>query len=65
MMMVYCEVDWVELCCLIFGCMVVKWVMSIDYKVIGNLYFIILFVWFFIGGLLVLLIWVELFKLGL
>ncbi len=47
------------------GTTIVKWVTSTDHKVIGNLYFITSFAWFLIGGLMALLIRLELFSPGM
>ncbi len=43
----------------------VKWLASTDHKVIGNLYFISSFAFFLIGGVMALLIRLELFSPGL
>jgi cytochrome c oxidase subunit 1 len=47
------------------GTTVVKWLTTTDHKVIGNLYFFTSFVWFIIGGLMALLIRLELFQPGI
>jgi cytochrome c oxidase subunit I len=47
------------------GATVVKWLSSTDHKVIGNLYLITAMVFFGIGGLLALVIRLELFEPGL
>ncbi len=47
------------------GTTAVKWLTTTDHKVIGNLYFITSFVWFLIGGVMALLIRLELFQPGL
>ena len=47
------------------GTTAVKWLTTTDHKVIGNLYFITSFVWFLIGGLMALLIRLELFQPGI
>ena len=43
----------------------VKWITTTDHKVIGNLYFIVSFVWFLLGGVMALLIRSELAAPGL
>ncbi|HHU10122.1 MAG TPA: cytochrome c oxidase subunit I [Intrasporangiaceae bacterium] len=47
------------------GAQVVRWLTTTDHKVIGNLYFITSFVWFMLGGLLAVLIRIELWQPGL
>ena len=47
------------------GTTAVKWLTTTDHKVIGNLYFITSFVWFLIGGLMALIIRMELFQPGI
>ncbi|MGE9808006.1 MULTISPECIES: aa3-type cytochrome oxidase subunit I [unclassified Janibacter] len=47
------------------GTLAVKWLTTTDHKVIGNLYFITSFIFFLIGGLMALVIRLELFKPGL
>lgn len=47
------------------GSLVVKWLTSTDHKVIGNLYFISSFIFFLIGGIMALLIRLELWAPGL
>ena len=47
------------------GTTVVKWMTTTDHKVIGNLYFITSFIWFLLGGLMALVIRMELFSPGI
>ena len=47
------------------GSTFVKWITTTDHKVIGNLYFIASFIWFIIGGLMALVIRLELFEPGI
>ena len=47
------------------GSLVVKWLTSTDHKVIGNLYMITSFIWFLLGGLMALVIRLELWAPGL
>jgi cytochrome c oxidase subunit I len=47
------------------GATIVKWLSTTDHKVIGNLYLITAMVFFAVGGLLALLIRLELFEPGL
>jgi cytochrome c oxidase subunit I len=47
------------------GATIAKWLSSTDHKVIGNLYLITAMCFFFIGGLLALLIRLELFEPGM
>ena len=47
------------------GSLVVKWLTTTDHKVIGNLYFISSFIFFLIGGIMALLIRLELWAPGL
>src|SRR6187402_1585277 len=47
------------------GNILVKWITTTDHKVIGYLYLITSFVYFLIGGVLALVIRVELFTPGL
>ena len=61
----YREADWAVPARPTLGRTAVKWATSTDHKVIGNLYFITSFLWFMLGGLLALLIRVELFSPGI
>ncbi len=47
------------------GRTVIKWITSTDHKVIGNLYLITSFIFFLLGGLMAILIRLELFSPGL
>ncbi|HEY6796956.1 MAG TPA: cytochrome c oxidase subunit I [Kineosporiaceae bacterium] len=47
------------------GATIAKWLSTTDHKVIGNLYLITAMIFFFVGGLLALLIRLELFKPGM
>ncbi|GAA1796076.1 cytochrome c oxidase subunit I [Nostocoides veronense] len=47
------------------GTTIVRWLTTTDHKVIGNLYFITSFAWFIFGGILALIIRLELFSPGL
>ncbi|PID53629.1 MAG: cytochrome c oxidase subunit I [Micrococcales bacterium] len=47
------------------GNIVVKWLTSTDHKTIGYMYLIASFVWFLVGGLLALVIRVELWESGM
>jgi cytochrome c oxidase subunit 1 len=47
------------------GATIVKWLSTTDHKVIGNLYLITAMVFFFVGGLLALIIRLELFEPGM
>ena len=47
------------------GQIFVKWVTTTDHKVIGNLYLITSFAWFLLGGIMALIIRLELAKPGL
>ncbi len=47
------------------GRVIANWLSSTDHKVIGNLYFIVSFIWFLLGGIMALLIRAELFEPGM
>jgi cytochrome c oxidase subunit I len=47
------------------GATIAKWLSTTDHKVIGNLYLITAMIFFFVGGLLALLIRLELFQPGM